>query len=709
MKRFAFLGGGTVALFVGATALVLAGPGQPLETNINNFYLRGTQPGDLAPGNEIITATDECIGCHHDEIVVPIYRQWSGNIMAHAARDPLMWACLDIANADAPQSGDLCIRCHVPKAWLEGRSLPTDGSAVEPYDRDSITCNFCHRLVDPYNIGGSAPSIDAQILTDLGGDAPIMAMDRGTPSSPGFNGNGGYVVDPYDRRRGPFPVAHNEDPIPPLVNCEPFHFATTYGNCDDGMGGPTGCGTFESPMHRRSDLCGTCHDVSLPHFSYNKAGTALVFNGAGLAHPTGNRYDMAPEQRTFSEWLKSDFASGGVNMGTRYGCNNQVVSECQDCHMPAQTAQGCGFSPERNDIPTHDFRGAATWVLDAIATHYGPNGPLPGYPPPSPGGPDFYEDVEANLHAQKQTNIAKGLACAADLDVTLDDSQSPGTDKLRVRVINQTGHKLPTGYPEGRRMWITVEFFDCTDYSTPMQVLGGYDQETAHLDENTTKVYEMKAGLDEALALALNRPAGISSHAILANKVYKDNRIPPRGFSNLKFAAIQAEPVAYSYADGQYWDDTYFDIPAYAVRARVSLYYQATSKEYIEFLRDNNPNPGNPQNRGQFAYDMWLAHGKSAPVKMAAYPPPVWPDCKVDPNPDYPCGNPAAAHGAMNVELKGDVNGNRSVTVDDIPGFVQVLLGADTDPRRICAADMDDSDAADGLDVAGFVDALLAP
>ena len=29
-----------------------------------------------------------------------------------------------------------------------------------------------------------------------------------------------------------------------------------------------------------------------------------------------------------------------------------------------------------------------------------------------------------------------------------------------VRVVNLTGHKLPTGYPEGRRMWVNVKVWD---------------------------------------------------------------------------------------------------------------------------------------------------------------------------------------------------------------------------------------------------------
>jgi hypothetical protein len=43
------------------------------------------------------------------------------------------------------------------------------------------------------------------------------------------------------------------------------------------------------------------------------------------------------------------------------------------------------------------------------------------------------------------------------------------------------------------------------------------------------------------------------------------------------------------------------------------LYYQTTSKEYVEFLRDENVT----DNWGQTMYDLWNTNGKSAPILMA--------------------------------------------------------------------------------------------
>ena len=77
--------------------------------------------------------------------------------------------------------------------------------------------------------------------------------------------------------------------------------------------------------------------------------------------------------------------------------------------------------------------------------------------------------------------------------------------------------------------------------------------------------------------------------------------------------------------------------------------------------------------------------------------------------PAYPCGDPETANDLMSVELKGDVTGDRLVTFSDIPDFVQVLLGVETDARKLCAADMNYSGAANGRDIQLFVNKLLMP
>lgn len=263
--------------------------------------------------------------------------------------------------------------------------------------------------------------------------------------------------------------------------------------------------------------------------------------------------------------------------------------------MPDQVGGACGFyeSPpffERPDVGAHSFNGANTWVLEAIATQMGVDA-------------DYYgltQDRRDAAHARTE----QMLRDASDMELSVDAGE------LNVRILNQSGHSLPTGYPEGRRMWINVKFLD--DNGDIVSESGAYDPATAVLDTASTKVYEKKMRMTQDVADAVNLPAGDSFHLVLNNEISFDNRIPPIGFTNAAFAAFGGGPVGYTYADGQHWDDTAFDVPAGATSAVATLYYQTSSKEYMEFLRDTNVT----DDFGQTAYDLWELHGKSAPVAM---------------------------------------------------------------------------------------------
>jgi hypothetical protein len=274
--------------------------------------------------------------------------------------------------------------------------------------------------------------------------------------------------------------------------------------------------------------------------------------------------------------------------------------------MPDQVAPLCrvpGF-PERTDTAAHFLNGGNTWTLLAVDVLYSEGDP--GEPNADPNDDVFLDELTGlspDIITDSIDRATQMLRDASDMEVTQQGSQ------VNVRVTNMCGHKLPTGYPEGRRMWVNVKFFDAVD--AIVQEHGAYDYGTGDLTEDT-KVYEATLGLGPDVADATDLPPGESFHFILNNVVLFDNRIPPLGFTNAGFEAVQAEPVAYVYADGQNWDDTAFAIPPEATRAVVTLYFQATSREYAEFLQSAN----STDNRGQIAYDMWEAYGKTAVVDM---------------------------------------------------------------------------------------------
>lgn len=55
----------------------------------------------------------------------------------------------------------------------------------------------------------------------------------------------------------------------------------------------------------------------------------------------------------------------------------------------------------------------------------------------------------------------------------------------------------------------------------------------------------------------------------------------------------------------------------------------------------------------------------------------------------------------------GDVSGNCVIDLGDLPLFVDVLIGADTDPGRISRSDVDGMNGPDGADIQGFIDLLV--
>lgn len=534
------------ALATGTAAFVtfsFANP-LPLPTTLQDFFLDGTQPDTL---NHPIVDAQNCAICHglYDEVHEP-FRTWAASMMGQAARDPLFHAALAIANQDASFAGDLCLRCHTPGGWLDGRSVPTDGSALQGVDMQGVNCNFCHRMVDPVYKPGQSPSADLGILA---------ALDA-LPVNPH---TGNFVMDPDDVRRGPRDLG-------------PDFFYHDWA---------------QSPFHKDSAMCATCHDVSNPVYVRQPDGTYRL-GDLDSPHPTQDKYDMFPVERTYSEWLMSSFAQGPINMGGRFGGNRIEVSSCQDCHMPAVHTQPCRFEAPRDDVPLHSFSGANTWVLQAIRNLY----------------PDHETFLDDNNVAQSIARAEDMLRRASDLELTQMGNQ------VNVRVVNQSGHKLPTGYPEGRRMWINVRYFNAADQLIGEH--GAYDAGTAVLSTSDTKVYEAKLGLDAYAANLTGKPTGESFHFVLNNIWLKDNRIPPRGFTNAGFASVQSAPIGATYADGQYWDDTLFPIPQNAARVEVRTYYQTASKEYIEFLRDENTT----NTAGQVLYDQWELLGKSAPVEM---------------------------------------------------------------------------------------------
>ncbi len=536
-----------------ANFTIVRTPGGIAPTTLRDFKLPGSQP--LSAGT--FANSSNCTSCHggYDANVEPGHG-FKGTMMAHAARDPIFYACLAIAEQDAPSSGDLCIRCHAPMAWLEGRSQPTSGANIDAAHRDGVSCDFCHRMVDPIYQGGVSPVEDLALLSAM---YPAHV--------PTTRGTGQYVVDANLRRRGPF-----ADPV------TPHSF-------------------LQSPFHTKSEICATCHDVSNPVFD-RVAGARYAPGPFDTPPDSMHSNVLMPLERTYSEWLHSAFPAGVYAPEFAGNAPGGIVSQCQDCHMRPVTGKGANApdTPTRTNLPLHDMTGGNAWMGGVIASLY----------------PGETEPAAIAAGAARATGMLQGAA-------TLKATVTAAGDSFRaeVRVTNHTGHKLPTGYPEGRRMWISVTARDAN--GAVVYQSAPYDTATGVLGlDAAARVYEMHLGISSALAGVLGLAAGPSFHFTLNDSVYKDNRIPPTGFTNSAYDAFGGKPVDHTlpeprYADGQNWDVASYALPATARAVSATLWYQTTSKDYIEFLRDQNTT----NSAGQAMHTAWAANRRSPPVLMA--------------------------------------------------------------------------------------------
>jgi len=626
-------------LLILATVFAIAALTVPTE-----IQQPGTQPNDV--GN--LETPDKCDNCHggYNAAIEPAFN-WRGSMMANAGRDPIFWATLAVAEQDFDGAGDLCIRCHSTGGWLAGRSTPTDGSALSQGDSDGVECDFCHKMTNPDN----SEHLGVQ-------NPPFVANDGGSPAA-GYYGSGMYSLWPGNEKLGPYSDAAARHQF------------------------------MQSQFHRDVDFCGTCHDVSNPavgDLAHNNGaqpsadpvvadgfpGSSVDFKAAFNNFP----YMYGVVERTYSEFksgllsqtrvketanLPLDLQQGAIQVayesavvaGTLgdYADGSFRYFSCQTCHMRPVNGPGCNKNgaPIRTDLPLHDMTGGNYWMPDAIQWL-----DIQGRLRLGGGLTSVQIDAlnEGKIRAMKQLNEAAVLEVNGSI----------------LRITNLTGHKLISGYPEGRRMWLHIEWYDGVS-EIPLRVDGEYGSIVTEINgtpitvysildpyDPNTRVYEAHYGMTQEwanqlislgypvdLVLSYDRYTGSveytlgqlatsapgssheTFHFVLNNTVVKDNRIPPYGMSYDEARVRNALPVPAEQYGGSpggtylHYDDIALDPPPGAVYASIQLLYQPTSWEYIQFLYLANDR-SNPflADEGQALLDAWLNTGMAQPYVMTS-------------------------------------------------------------------------------------------
>jgi uncharacterized membrane protein YgcG len=321
-----------------------------------------------------------------------------------------------------------------------------------------------------------------------------------------------------------------------------------------------------------SELCGNCHEVLNP----------LVQWKDSMGNVLGPNF---PLDTTYDEWKQSQFSSG------------PNAKTCQDCHMPRLVGPDGGtqwyvakFGELRDSPRQHFFVGGNVWGLSAVQA----NDPAHAAP-------------LSDQFAQTTQLATASLQSAADLSLTVDGPAVLGdTINVHVRVTNKTGHKLPTGYADGRRM--VLQLLINGEVHT-----GAFDGGELGADGwlHEYRVEHGRAGV------------GIEDHLALHDMIVVDSRIPPAGFNPPPGAPTRPRLVTwFDLPDGGFknWDDVTWnlDVPSNLQAGDtldfvVRLLYQSTTPEYVGFLQAQNTTT----DAGNNLVDIFHATGDAAPIEMA--------------------------------------------------------------------------------------------
>jgi hypothetical protein len=579
----------------------------------------GTQPGQAT-----LEAPNRCLNCHADynSEVEPGFN-WKGSMMAQSARDFLFYSCLTVAAQDSiwaigtPNAVDICERCHFPRGWLEGRSDPPNASAMTGADFDGVQCDFCHTSWDPFfetthdgtregndwlnywdetnaSTTPSQPAADATYAEDAVLAGAITLFNGGSfftdnlpPTSYTENGSGQYFVSSNGDKRASFADAAARHQM------------------------------LYSRYHKSKYFCGTCHDVSNP---------VLENLEADPTQPLPTEQNSASSyfhvERTFSEFMLSAYGrQGGADTNPEFQAQGAPditwAAKCQDCHMRDVVGVGCNKQgvPVRPDEsiehpnsgqPLHDLTGGNAWVSTVLASA------VPGSPNYDPANDSLLNQGPAALTldlSQGEGIDPVALLAGADrarqqlkLAAAIKNlSYDSGTGDLSFRVQNNTGHKLISGFPEGRRMFVNIKaysggalIYEVNPYDDTVGTLKGLPNSLNSPALQANEIY-----MDD-LVYEMHPSSELTGenetfHFALATNRYKDNRIPPKGFDIANAQERLSVPVWYGEEDPNYYtsaeytggyDDVSLPIPTGADSVEVNLYYQTTSREYIEFLRD---------------------------------------------------------------------------------------------------------------------------
>ena len=574
------------------------------------------------------------------------YGEWRWTPMGLAGRDPIFYAQLEseiellkkefpaaTANEISTNLQETCLRCHgaMGKHQFDLDNKETVGTGkkfsiehmynTEGKDghiglgdakygalgRDGISCMVCHR-----SVARKQPEDDERSYLQFFLETSIT---------------GNFQLGPENEIYGPF---KDEDISP-------------YG-MQHGVG--------LKPMHNEhiqsSQMCGTCHTVSLPVVDYpfgdekpDKDQQSLI---DGETVELFKDFHHHVEQATYLEWLNSEFEN-------EFNKDNPKGQSCQDCHMSK------GLIDEEHDINIEQISTRIAAIQDNTypdaenlteLEHLNIRIREEGYKRHNFVGlnvflVELFRQFDKVLGVRKNDfmtgskvdieNAIKNYQLFAKnevVDLELDTKLQDGVLTADLEIKNKVGHRFPSGVGFRRAfvqlsvvkqsedgnekiIWssgrtdgngvlvdaagnrLKTEFFDeapdanTQTYQTHHEVISREDQ---------VQIYE---------TLLHDAKHRFTTSFIRGKNTIKDNRLLPRGWKaagphpDLNGAYLKAtHPGPAAKKDARYTDGSGSDVVTYRIllpdeldasnlSVRAAIYYQAFPPYFLKNLFDNAP------------------------------------------------------------------------------------------------------------------------
>jgi len=279
------------------------------------------------------------------------------------------------------------------------------------------------------------------------------------------------------------------------VQCEVCH------NISRSSGISNGAYVLTPKLHGRPLKFGPFKDSTSPYHdtAYSKLHTQSEF--CGQCHDVSHPFNRVALERTYTEWRDSNYAGQGV--------------QCQDCHMKPVRGRASPLGKERERVFTHYFVGGNVLVTKLLGS---------------------------DGHAARAEEMLKSAATVKIIaPASLGRARS---NDIRIRVANVgAGHKLPTGFPEGREMWLDFKAID--GRGKQLYRLGAI---VDGVTEKGTKSFKVLLGDAKGNI--------VDANILDADRILLDTRIEPHGYRDVEYRfevpANSVGPIRLV-ADLNYW------------------------------------------------------------------------------------------------------------------------------------------------------------